>query len=103
MLVTIENFSLNAIPNVSSQENSGNITIEFYVEGMNYERVLLLRSLLITKFNLLQKDIKAKGSLCAKSGNILCENTTTANAIYSIKNLIKNLSGLQPKFDAFKK
>lgn len=38
-----------------------------------------------------------------KPGNVLCNETATANAIASIKGLTKNLTALQSKIDAFKK
>lgn len=70
---------------------------------MNYQKVLLLRTLLTAKFTGLQKSVKEKGLLCTKPGNPLCDETSTANAIATIKGLIKDLSALQPKFDDFKK
>ncbi len=51
----------------------------------------------------MQKSVKEKGLLCTKPGNPLCNETVTANAIATIKGLIKNLSTLQPKLIAFKK
>jgi len=79
------------------------MTLVFYVEGMNYQKVLVLRSLLAAKFEGLKKSIKETGSACAKPGNVLCNETATANAIATIKGLSKNLLTLQPQLDAFKK
>ena len=79
------------------------MTLEFYVEGMNYQKILVLRSLLATKFDSLQKSIKEKAFICAKPGNPLCNETVTANAIVAIKGLLKNLTALQSKIDTFKK
>jgi len=79
------------------------MSLEFYVEGMNYQKILILRSLLTTKFEWLQKSIQEKQLLCAKLGNPLCNNTVTANIIANIKGLMKNIVALQPKITAFKK
>lgn len=102
-MINIDALSLDAIPVSPSLDNKGSITLEFYVEGMNYQKILTLRSLLVMKFDALQKSIKEKGSLCAKSGNPLCNDTSTNSAIATIKGLIKNIAALQPKFDAMKK
>lgn len=67
---------------------------------MNYQKILLLRSLVTAKFTGLQKSVQEKGMLCAKSGNPLC-NETTANAIATIKGLTSNLTELQPKINGF--
>lgn len=69
---------------------------------MNYQKVLVLRSLLSAKFEGLQKSIKETGSVCAKPGNALCNETVTANAIATIKGLSKNLLALKPQLDTFK-
>lgn len=79
------------------------MTLEFYVEGMNYQKILVLRSLLSTKFGELKKSVKENGFICTKPGNPLCNETVTANAVAAIKGLSKNLTALQSKFDAFKK
>lgn len=103
LLVGINSFSLDSIPTVASTGNKGSIILEFYVEGMNYQKILMLRSLLSLKFEWLQKSIKEKGFICAKAWNSLCNETLTANAIVAIKNLSKNLATLKPQIDAFKK
>lgn len=103
LLVNIDSFSLDTIPNTPSAANRGSMTLVFYVEGMNYQKVLVLRSLLTAKFEALKKATKETGSLCAKPGNTLCNETTTASAIATIKGLNKNLLVIQPQLDAFKK
>lgn len=103
LLVTVNNFTLNSIPEVDSVENQGTIDLVFYVEGMNYQKITLLRSILSAKYDGLDKSIKEKASLCTKPGNLLCDETVTANAVAAIKGLSKNLAALKPKFDAFKK
>ncbi len=69
---------------------------------MNYQKILLLRSLITAKFTGLQKSVQEKGMLCAKPGNPLCNETVTANAIATIKGLTSNLTELQPKINGFK-
>lgn len=39
--------------------------------------------------------------LCAKPGNPLCNETGTANAIATIKGLMKNLAEIQPLINSF--
>lgn len=41
--------------------------------------------------------------MCTKPGNPLCNETSTASAIATIKGLSKNLTALEPKITAFKK
>ena len=103
LLIGINSLSLVDMPTILSAENNGTIVLEFYVEGMNYQKVLVLRSLLLAKFDSLQKLIKEKWSLCAKSGNPLCNDSITNGAVTTIKGLIKNMNTLQQKFDAFRK
>lgn len=50
LLINIDSFSLDSIPTSPSDSNKGSMTLEFYVEGMNYQKVLALRSILTTKF-----------------------------------------------------
>ncbi|MFA6090514.1 MAG: hypothetical protein WC774_01935 [Candidatus Gracilibacteria bacterium] len=102
LLITIDTFSLTDIPSSSSAYNQGNITLNFYVEGMNYQKILLLRTLLTAKFAGLQKSVQEKSMICAKPGNPLCNETITANAIATIKGLAKNLTELQPQINSFK-
>ena len=68
---------------------------------MNYQKILLLRSLITTKFAGLQKSVQEKSMMCAKPGNPLCNETATANAIATIKGLLKNLEALQPQINSF--
>ncbi|MBP6981480.1 hypothetical protein KBB25_01755 [Candidatus Gracilibacteria bacterium] len=103
LLVNIQSLSLSSIPTIPNLDNNGSVVLEFYVEGMNYQKMLILRSLLMMKFEGLEKSIKEKGGLCAKTGNSLCNEATTANAITSIKGLLKNISALRPKIEAIKK
>lgn len=70
---------------------------------MNYQKILTIRSLLLAKFEGLQKSIQEKGSLCAKGSNPLCDETLTSNAVASIKILTKNLTALKPKMDLLRK
>jgi hypothetical protein len=69
---------------------------------MNYQKILLLRTLLTAKFAGLQKSVQEKSMICAKPGNPLCNETITANAIATIKGLAKNLTELQPQINSFK-
>lgn len=103
LLINIDSFSLDDMPSNPSAQNSGTITFVFYVEGLNYQKILTIRSLLLAKYTGLQKSIQEKGMLCAKSGNALCDESVTNNAITAIKVLMKNLTALGPKIDALKK
>ncbi len=85
LLVGVSSFSLDGLPDIVSEENKGSMTLEFFVEGLNYQKITALRAILATKYDLLQKSTKEKGSICTKAGSPLCNETTTANAIASIK------------------
>ena len=103
LLVNIDAFSLDSIPDVPSKENKGSMSLEFYVEGMNYQKIIMIRSLLTLKFDGLQKSVKENGFTCTKPGNPLCNETITSSAIASIKGLTRNLTAIKPKIDAFNK
>lgn len=108
LLVGISSFSLTNVlenPSQGSEKdmNQGTLTLEFYVEGMNYQKLLLLRNALVTSFETLKKSIKADGARCDKPGNALCNESSTNTAISVIKNLSGNMASLQPKIDILKK
>ncbi|MDD2917279.1 MAG: hypothetical protein PHH70_05550 [Candidatus Gracilibacteria bacterium] len=103
LLINIDSLSLDTIPIDPNEQNNGSITLVFYVEGLNYQKILAIRTLLLAKFAGLQKSVQEKGMLCAKAGNPLCDESVTNNAITAIKVLMNNLSMLQPKIDALKK
>ncbi|OIP52195.1 hypothetical protein AUK10_03940 [Candidatus Gracilibacteria bacterium CG2_30_37_12] len=102
LLITIDTLSLTDIPASYAASNQGSITLNFYVEGMDYQKILFLRSLVSAKFTGLQKSVQEKGMLCVKPGNPLCNETATANAIATIKGLTKNLTKLQTQVNGFK-
>jgi hypothetical protein len=103
LLVGINALSLWSIPIVPNMDNNGSITLEFYVEGMNYQKIVLLRSIMAQKFEWLDKLVREKGSLCSKWWNPLCDDTATVSAITNIKSLSRNLTSIRPKLDALKK
>lgn len=103
LLVGIDTLSLKNLPDPSSEnnDNEGSITLNFYVEGMNYEKILLLESVLTTEFESLKKSVQEKGLICSKKWNPLC-NETTANAIATIKGLTKDIGTLQGQINTIK-
>lgn len=108
LLIGIHSFSLtNVLENPSQGSdkdmNQGTLTLEFYVEGMNYQKLLLLRNSAVMSFEALKKSIKADGARCDKPGNILCNESSTNTAVSVIKNLSSNMASLQPKIDILKK
>ncbi len=108
LLVGIDSFSLTNVledPTKGSDKdmNQGTLSLEFYVEGMNYQKLLLLRSFIVTHFETLKKSIKTDGMKCDKPGNALCNESSSNMAISVIKNLSKNMTSLQPKIDDLKK
>lgn len=108
LLIGIDSFTLTNVlenPNQGFEKdvNQGTLTLEFYVEGMNYQKLLLLRNSIVTRFESLKKSIKVDGARCDKPGNTLCNESSTNTAVSVIKNLSKNIASLQPKIDILKK
>jgi|GEM_PF-4055243 len=108
LLVGINSFSLTNVLEDPSQGslkdmNQGTLSLEFYVEGMNYQKLLLLRNSAVTDFEALKKSIKIDGARCDKPGNTLCNEGATNTAVSVIKNLSSNMASLQPKIDVLKK
>lgn len=108
LLIGVDSFSLTNVledPTKASEKdmNQGTLSLEFYVEGMNYQKLLLLRSFIVTRFETLKKSIASDGTKCDKPGNPLCNESSSNMAVSVIKNLSKNIASLGPKIDALKK
>ena len=102
LLIGIPSLSLSSILENNTLPNSGTLVLEFYVEGMNTQKIRLLQNMLTTRFETLKKDIKANGGLCSQGDNVLCQNGTTNGAVSAIKNLGRSIVELQPTIDGFK-
>lgn len=108
LLIGIDSLSLTNVfenPDKTAEKdmNQGTLTLEFYVEGMNYQKLLLLRSFIVNRFETLKKSIKTDGTKCDRPGNAICNESSGNTAVSVIKNLSSSISGLQPKIDILKK
>lgn len=122
LLVTIKSLKLEKLlPASSTDVNNGVLVLEFYVEGMNYQKILILRNILVEKFEGktviagegtdkkttrtqgLRDNIKQYADLCAKPGNALCNETITSSAVSVIKNLSRSVPAMQARIDVLKK
>lgn len=70
---------------------------------MNYQKILLLRATLMARYDGLKKKIKSNGDLCNKGSNPICQDSIGNGAVTTIKNLLKNMTELQPRIDGLKK
>ena len=127
LLVNIKSLRLDSIlPFNSVQANQGTMVLEFYVEGMDHQKILILKNVLVEKFEWkllvnedgsakkddtgkpirlpgLRDNIKKNADLCTKPWNPLCNDPIAFNAIVSIKNLSKNIATIQSRVDTLKK
>lgn len=102
LLVSIDSVTLNGFLANNDTKNAGSVTLEFYVEGMNYQKILILRSMLADDFTVLAKGVKENGALCTKGDNPICNEGVTNAAIATIKNLNSQVTALQKRFDDMK-
>ncbi|HRI35812.1 MAG TPA: hypothetical protein PK765_01780 [bacterium] len=105
LLVDIREFSINGwLPSddplmSANAETSGSVALEFYVQGNNSQKVLLMRTQVLNAYKDLEKKIQSYDSYCEKTAGSPCSEESVRLAVVAIRNQASSLESYSDRID----
>ncbi len=102
LLITIDNLSLNDNIIDDNEDNTWNITLQFYVKWIWLEDYILIKNKIINDFNTLYSKISLDSKRCDKWTNKICNDKDWNKAISDIRSLIPQLDAIKLNLNTLK-
>ena len=102
LLITIDNLSLNDNIIDDDEDNTWNITLQFYVKWIWLEDYILIKNKIINDFNTLYSKISLDSKRCDKWTNKICNDKDWNKAISDIRSLIPQLDAIKLNLNTLK-